>query len=84
MASFGRSHKHRASADQGSKLATWNVYLFHTDLPKLCNLDNYTEVQELLAYALSEDASYSQNAIDLRNQRVFAIRVGLSTFHRSG
>lgn len=45
------------------------------DHPKLCDPENWAEVQALIEYAISPDVSYSQSTTDLRNHRVFAIRV---------
>ncbi|KAK5101573.1 MutS protein msh4 [Exophiala xenobiotica] len=50
------------------------------NIKELCDPDNYADVQELIEYALSPDVSYSQNATDLRNHRVFAIRAGTNGF----
>lgn len=47
---------------------------------ELCDPVNYAEVQDLMEYALSPDVLYSQNATDLRNHRVFAIRAGTNGF----
>ena len=47
---------------------------------QLCSADNYQEVEELIKYALNDDVSYVNQAAELRNQRVFAIRVGVNGF----
>jgi DNA mismatch repair protein MSH4 len=42
---------------------------------KLCDPENYAEVQELIKYCLNDDVGYSSKPTELRNQRVYAIRV---------
>lgn len=47
---------------------------------QLCAAENYAQVEELLRYALNDDVSYVTQPSELRNQRVFAIRVGVNGF----
>jgi DNA mismatch repair protein MSH4 len=51
----------------------------HTDL-QLCAAENYSEVEDLVKYALNDDVSFVTQPAELRNQRVFAIRVGVNGF----
>src|SRR5271170_4261962 len=46
-------------------------------LSKLCNPENYIRVAQLIQNTLNEDVTYSTQPIELRNQRVYAIKVGI-------
>lgn len=50
------------------------------DIRELCEPHHYSQIQELINYAISPDVFYSQNALDLTNHRVFAIRSGTNAF----
>lgn len=43
---------------------------------QLCTPRMCAEVQELINYAINQDIHYSSKPLDLRNQRVFAIKTG--------
>lgn len=42
---------------------------------QLCGPGNYYRIAQLITDTLSEDANYSSQPIELRNQRVYAIKV---------
>jgi len=75
MASIGGSIKRRTTKHPRCTLCEHSSFV--ANVIKLCHPQHYMEVQQLIEYALSSDVSYSQNATDLRNHRVFAIRVSL-------
>ena len=53
-----------------------------TELQKirqLCSPENYEDVQRLIKDTLNDDVTFSRQAAELRQQRVYAIRVGFST-----
>lgn len=50
------------------------------NIRSLCAPENFVEIEELIRYALNDDVGYAHKAADLRNQRVFAIRVGVNGF----
>jgi hypothetical protein len=43
--------------------------------PQLCAPENYSRIAKLITETLNNDASYSTQPIELRNQRVYAIKV---------
>ena len=54
--------------------------LASTELQKirqLCSPENYEEVQHMVKDTLNDDVTFSRQAAELRNQRVYAIRVSL-------
>ena len=44
-------------------------------ISQLCDPQNYAEVEALIQYALNDDVTYASQSTELRNQRVYAIRV---------
>ena len=44
-------------------------------IPQLCDPQNYGEIEALIQYALNDDVTYASHSTELRNQRVYAIRV---------
>lgn len=42
---------------------------------KLCEGANYAKIEDLIKYCLNDDVGYSSKPTELRNQRVYAIRV---------
>ena len=47
---------------------------------KLCESVNYESIQNLVNATLNEDVQYSTQPIELRNQRVYAIKAGVNGF----
>jgi DNA mismatch repair protein MSH4 len=50
------------------------------EIRDLCAPEAYAQVEELIKYAINDDVGYISRAEELRNQRVFAIRVGVNGF----
>lgn len=67
MASCTRSVRYLLSADVGSALPY--------KCSQLCAPENYSRVAELITDTLNEDVAYSTQPIELRNQRVYAVKV---------
>lgn len=44
-------------------------------ISKLCDGENYAEIEQVIKYCLNDDVGYSSKPTELRNQRVYAIRV---------
>jgi hypothetical protein len=67
VASCKRSVRYLLSTDVGSALPY--------KCSQLCAPENYSRIAKLITDTLSEDATYSTQPIELRNQRVYAIKV---------
>jgi hypothetical protein len=67
VASCRRSVRYLLSVDVGSALPY--------KCPQLCAPENYSRIAKLITDTLNEDVAYSTQPIELRNQRVYAIKV---------
>ncbi|KAJ9604986.1 MutS protein msh4 [Cladophialophora chaetospira] len=47
---------------------------------ELCDPSTYVEVEDLIKYCINEEVSYSSKPVELRNQRVYAIKAGVNSF----
>ena len=48
-----------------------------TLIMQLCSPDEYSDVQNLIDETINEDITYQKQPLDLRNQRTYAVKVGL-------
>jgi hypothetical protein len=67
VASCRRSVRYLLSVDVGSSLPY--------KCSQLCAPENYSRIAKLITDTLNEDVAYSTQPIELRNQRVYAIKV---------
>jgi hypothetical protein len=51
------------------------TFAFTDESMQLCAPENYSRIAQLIADTLNEDVTYSTKPIELRSQRVYAIKV---------
>jgi DNA mismatch repair protein MSH4 len=45
---------------------------------QLCAPENVTPVQELIGMVINEDTTYARQPLELRNQRIYAVKSGVN------
>jgi DNA mismatch repair protein MSH4 len=54
------------------------LYVLSTHFSQLCAPENVAPVQELIDCVINEDTTYARQPLELRNQRIYAVKSGVN------
>ena len=57
---------------------TYSVSSLANDISQLCAPENVAPIQELIDHVINEDTTYARQPLELRNQRIYAVKSGVN------
>lgn len=57
---------------------TYSVSSLANDTSQLCAPENVAPIQELIDHVINEDTTYARQPLELRNQRIYAVKSGVN------